>query len=234
MSLRRINMFGKEMDEGEMESALSTIYQKSLDGIPKIKSIPAADLAKDYLEKNKNSPEQASKALIHNQILKCGTSGFLTGCGGLITLPVTIPANIGSVFYIQLRMIAAIAIIGGFDPKSDQVQTLAYLCLTGSSINEIVTKTGVVIGEKVALSTVKKVPGAVLIKINKAVGFRLVTKMGTKGAVNLIKLVPVVGGIVGGTMDVVATKAIAANAYNTFIKNEIGAAPDYSKVCPEG
>ena len=31
------------------------------------------------------------------QVAKCGTSGFLTGLGGLITLPVAIPANIASV-----------------------------------------------------------------------------------------------------------------------------------------
>ena len=40
-----------------------------------------------------------------------------------------------------------------------------------------------------------------LAAINKSVGFRLVTKFGTKGVVNLAKFVPPVGGLVGRTFD---------------------------------
>ena len=40
------------------------------------------------------SIEEAAKALIRGQLAKCSTSGFLAGLGGLITLPVAIPANI--------------------------------------------------------------------------------------------------------------------------------------------
>ena len=52
-------------------------------------------------------------ALIRWQNAKCATSGFIAGLGGSITLPVSIPANISSVLYIQIRMIAAIAYMGG-------------------------------------------------------------------------------------------------------------------------
>jgi len=221
-----------KINEEQMQTILSTLYKKSLNGIPKV-SIPAQDLANDYLQKNHNSPDEATKSLIRYQIAKCGTSGFLTGLGGLITLPITIPANVSSVLYVQMRMIAAIACLGGFDPHSDQVQTLVYLCLTGSSINEIITKTGIVIGEKLTLSLVEKIPGKVLIKINQMVGFRLLTKMGTKGVINFVKLVPVVGGVIGGTMDIVSTKAIAANAYNIFIKKTMSETPSLETVCPE-
>ena len=53
--------------------------------------------------------------------MKCGTSGLVTGLGGLITLPVAIPANISSVMYVQMRTIACIAKMGGYDVTSDQV-----------------------------------------------------------------------------------------------------------------
>ena len=39
------------------------------------------------------SIEEAAKALIRGQLAKCSTSGFLTGLGGLITLPVAIPVR---------------------------------------------------------------------------------------------------------------------------------------------
>lgn len=82
-------------------------------------------------------------------------------------------------------------------------------------------QTGIKIGEKVAVSTINKIPGKVLTSINQKVGFRLLTKFGSKGIVNLVKLVPVVGGVIGGSIDIGSTRVIAKNAYNVFIKNHI-------------
>lgn len=207
------------LDETKMITILDELYGKVLNGVPKV-SKPVNELALDYLEKN-DSAEKAVKDLIKYQVAKCGTSGFVTGLGGLITLPVAIPANVSSVLYIQLRMIAAIAYIGGFDLQSDQVQTLAYACLTGNAITEVLKQTGIKVGEKLAISTINKIPGKVLTSINQKVGFRLVTRFGTKGVINLVKLVPLAGGIVGGAIDMSSTQIIAQNAYNIFIKKEI-------------
>ena len=67
----------------------------------------------------------------------------------------------------------------------------------------------------------KKLPGTVLTKINQKVGFRLLTKFGEKGVVNLFKLVPIAGGVVGGGVDFVGTKLIADKAYKAFLLNDI-------------
>lgn len=144
-----------------------------------------------------------------------------TSLGGLILLPVEIPANVSSVIYVQLQMIATIATICGYDPKDDQVQTLVYVCLAGMSATDIIKVTGIKIGNKAATAALKKLPGAVLTKINRAAGFRLVTKFGTKGVINLVKLVPVAGGVVGGGVDFVGTKAIGKRAYKLFYEDEI-------------
>lgn len=63
----------------------------------------------------------------------------------------------------------------------------------------------------------KKIPGAVFTKINQKVGFRFVTKAGSKGIVNMAKLVPLAGGIVGGGIDYVGTKVMADRAIKTFL-----------------
>lgn len=77
-------------------------------------------------------------------------------------------------------------------------------------------QTGIVVGNKMLLGVVKKIPGKTLTKINQAVGFRMVTKFGTKGAINLGKAVPVSGAFVGGTFDTVTTRTIAKLATKTF------------------
>lgn len=58
-----------------------------------------------------------------------------------------------------------------------------------------------------------------IVKINQVVGFRLLTKFGEKGIINLWKAIPFVGGIVGATFDSVATNAIGNVARNTFIES---------------
>lgn len=202
----------------DIQRTLSVCYEKALDGLPTSKKV--SDLGEYYLNRY-SKKETAAKRLIDAQVAKCTTSGFVTGLGGLITLPITVPANLGSVLYIQLRMIASIAYIGGFNPSDDEVQTMAYLCLTGTAISDVIKGTGIKVGQKVAISALKKLPGSILTKINQKVGFRLVTKFGEKGIVNIAKLVPVVGGVVGGVIDFGGTKVIGQTAYNMFIKGII-------------
>ncbi len=200
----------------QIQKALSTCYEKALQGLPKTKNV--IEFAEEYQRKYVD-PKAAAKELVKYQILKCGTSGFVTGFGGFITLPVTIPANIGSVLYVQLRMIAAIAYLGGYDPNDDVVQTMVYLCLVGEAAVDVVKQVGIKIGNKIALNALKKLPGKVLTKINQKVGFRLFTKFGTKGVINLVKVVPVAGGLVGAGFDVVSTQQIAKQAIQLFIDN---------------
>lgn len=203
------------LDENKIIQILNSCYDKALNGIPVI-SDSVEELANNYIEKYGHTDTAITK-LINYQITKCGTSGFLTGLGGLITLPIAIPANISSVIYVQLRMIAAIAYIRGFNPSDDEVRTLAYACLTGSAMVDILKSAGINFSQKLTISMIKKIPGAVLTKINQKVGFRFITKFGEKGIINLSKMVPLVGGIIGGTMDVFSTKTIANNAKKIFV-----------------
>ena len=192
--------------------------RERLNGIPMV-SRSVDEIADDYLSHH-DTPEAAARSLTRWQVAKCGMSGFLSGLGGIVTLPATIPANIGSVMYVQMRMIAAIAKMGGYDVNSDQVQTLVYMCLTGTTIADIVKETGIQIGEKSLTAAIKKIPGAVLTKINQKMGFRFLTKFGEKGVINLGKLVPIAGGLIGGGVDIASTIVISRNAIRMFIKNE--------------
>ena len=81
--------------------ALNWAYDKSINGVPGLDS--ASELAADYMKQEGTRHDQAN-SLIRWQNTKAGTSGFLTGLGGIITMPVTVPANIASVMYVQIRM----------------------------------------------------------------------------------------------------------------------------------
>jgi len=207
--------------------ALDICYQKCLSGIEHV-SPPIEQLASNY-QTRKATDSEAAKSMIRHQIIKCTTSGFITGFGGAISLPVTIPANLGSVLYVQMRMVACTAYIAGYDVKSDQVQTLIYACLAGVAINELIKKAGIKVGEKLTISAIKRIPGKVLTKINQKVGFRLLTKFGETGIINLGKLVPGVGAVINGGLDLAETKAIGNRAYKWFFEGDYSA-PDEENV----
>jgi len=206
------------LNKDNIMTVLDSVYAKVLDGIPVV-SPSIEELAASYLKKNPDNAS-AAKSMQNYQITKCATSGAVTGFGGLITLPAAIPANISSVLYVQMRMIACTAYLGGYNVHDDQVQTYVYACLAGISINQLIKKLGVNFGEKVAAKAIGKIPGKVLIAINKKLGFRFATKAGETGLVNLGKLVPGVGAAIGGSFDLVETKLIANRAYKMFIKND--------------
>ncbi|MFM1598488.1 EcsC family protein [Streptococcus mutans] len=191
-----------------MSKTLDWAYSKVIDGIPGQKDID--QFVNDYLSKSADK-ESAIDKVIKFQTTQAATSGFVTGFGGLLTMPVTIPVNVSTVILFQMRMIAAIAKIRGY-----QVQTFVYATLAGISILDVTKKFGIEIGNKFAMGMVKKIPGKVLTKINQAVGFRLATKFGTTGVINLDKTVPVAGAVVGGAFDAVTTRTIAKLAKNTF------------------
>jgi hypothetical protein len=207
----------EEITESKMQQVLEFAYDKAVNGVAGLDS--AIELAESY--RNNDCLYDQCNALIRWQNTKAGTSGFVTGLGGLILMPVTLPANITSVLYVQIRMIAAIAHLAGYDLKDDKVKTMVYVCLVGNGATEILKNVGVQIGKKIATNAIKNISGKVITQINQKVGFRLVTKFGEKGIINLGKAVPILGGIIGGTVDTISTNIIGNTARDLFAGKNI-------------
>ena len=100
--------------------------------------------------------------LIRMQVTKCTTTGFLTGLGGLITLPATITADIGSSMYVQIRMIAAIAVMGGYSLQDDVVKSMVFATLLKVEVGNLLKQVGVKTANRASLQLLKKLPGTVL------------------------------------------------------------------------
>ncbi len=201
--------------------ALDLVYDKAVKGIPGTAGIPGMgsveDFAQSYMEGDKSLEEKVD-SLIRFQVAKASTAGFVTGLGGILTLPVTLPTNLASVFYIQLQMAAAIAYMSGYDVRDDRVKTFCYVCLCGESATKVLRGAGITIGKKITEQMIKRLSFESIKRINRAVGFRLITKFGQTGVVNFGKAIPVVGGVVGGTFDGATTYAVGKAAKRTFIE----------------
>jgi len=207
----------QKVNQGMIMKSLDWAYDKAVNGITGMST--AEELARSYMREEDSKLEMAN-SLIRWQNTKAGTSGFVTGLGGIITLPIAIPTNIASVIYVQIRMIAAIAYIGGYDLRDDKVKSLVYLCMAGSSAADILKDVGIAAGVKFSAAVISKMSAKLIQTINQKVSVRLLTKFGEKGIINLGKSIPLVGGIVGGAFDVVTTNTIGNFARDTFILHD--------------
>ena len=206
------------MKDNKGLQVLDWAYDTALNGIPMV-SEPLKEFVQDYVDKYGRT-EKAINKMVVAQKLKCGTTGFLTGLGGIITLPVTLPTDLASSLYMEIRMIASIAILRGYNLHSDEVKSLVYLCLAGNTVGDIAKNAGI---KTAQTYTVKKLlpllTNEVIKKINTAVGFKLLTKSGSKGLVNIAKWVPVVGGVVGAAWNCAEVGIYAKIAKRMFNEN---------------
>lgn len=169
-----------------------------------------------------NPEEQADidktvKRLVVESVQAASANGFLTGLGGFVAMPVSIPANMAGALVINARLAAATAYLRGYDPKDPHVRTVATLIAVGSNSQQIAKSVGIKVGEKVAMQAIRNLPMAVVHQVNKKVGFMLVAKYGTKrSVVTLAKGVPLVGGVVGGTVDATMTSVVGRTASRMF------------------
>jgi hypothetical protein len=183
-----------KLSEETIIQVLDSIYDNVLYGLPGSETI--FELAEKY-HSDCLSRKAAADSLILWQTAKCATSGFLAGIGGVLVLPVTLPADLAANYYIQMRMIAAIAHLNGYDVKSDQVRTFIYCCLLGEDAKSALKQSGLKVGRQLSRKAIQSMTREFIFKINGQVGRRLVTKFGKSSFISLSKIVPIAGGVLG-------------------------------------
>ena len=156
------------------------------------------------------------RALIRSHTLMNFGTGFLTGLGGLVTLPIAIPSAVTASWMIHTRLTGAIATLHGYDIDDDHVQTFILLTLLGNAGKQVLRSAGITVANRLALRSIDAIPARLLTEINKRVGMRLITKASERGVINLSKAVPVAGGFVGGSVDALYCNAVGHRAHALF------------------
>lgn len=160
----------------------------------------AVDFSNSQRSKS-TTDEEAINAMIRWRTVYAAGCGFVTGVGGIAALPVTIPASIAASYALSANLVAAIAHRRGYDPEAEEVRTMILCCLLGEAGKDLLKKTVTQIGQKSFQKAIYKIPRHILLSINRTVGYRLIAKTGEKSVISLTKLVPILGGIIGGTFD---------------------------------
>lgn len=214
--------------EGRAAQIVRWIVERAVDGgVPGMTTAKA--LADEYRRDTRyKSDDERVDALINWEMAKNFTSGFVTNLGGLLTLPIAIPAALGASWVLQARMSAAIASIYGHDITSDRLKTFIVVALVGGSLKDLAKTAGIQIGQRFAQKALQQIPGRLLSEINKQVGTRLLTKAGSTGIIRFMTAVPLVGGFIGGGVDAAYCRAVGLSAKAIFAPNGEAGPPEES------
>lgn len=218
-------------DEGPL-TGISNVFvgrllDLGIDGIGPVDS--AAEVVAKARKKHGDDVDRAIKDIVGDTVKKAGVGGFLTGAGGVVTMPVSLPANVLEFYTLATRMVASIAELRGYDVSTQASRSAIVLALVGADADDIIKKAGLssVAGMagsgRLASMAASRMPRAAAMMINKAVGFRLLTQVGGRALTRFVRYVPLAGGIVGAGLDGVLMKRIADHARAEFTPLEQGA-----------
>jgi len=169
-------------------------------------------------EQNKGiSCDELAKKILHRKSIKNGLIGAITGLGGLLTLPVSIPADLICSWRIQASMAFSIAYVYGHTKDTTDLKTDLYLILAGDSVKEALKRFGIEASKAITKKAVEKyITRDIMIKIWKVVGQKIITKAGEKSLTSFMKMVPLIGAPVGFTFDWASTQAVGKFAIGYY------------------
>ena len=197
--------------------ALRQVLEIAIDGYGRLPSARSA--AARHLQKQAGSADEAISSIIDHHVRLASAQGFVTNIGGLAMLPVAIPANITGVATVQVRMVAAIAHLRGYDLNDNRVRTALVMCLMG----------GEQVAEHIAEGTLPTSPLAVATapifdpELDRLVAEEVLTDLaarigGKNVALAIVKRVPLMGGGVSAVMDGIATYQIGRYASGELVR----------------
>lgn len=196
-------------------SALRRIVEVAIDGTGRLPGARAA--AAKHLERAGGSVDDAIESIIDSHIRLGTAQGFVTNIGGIATAAVLVPANLAGVAVVQVRMVAAIAHLRGYDIDDRRVRTALVMCLIGGEQLGRRIASGGLPTTPMAVATAPVFDPALDARVSEIAVTGLLTRVGGKHLPLMItRRIPLVGGGVGAVLDGMATYQIGQ-----FAKGEL-------------
>ena len=150
-------------------------------------------------------------------VIRGSAGGFVTGVGGFWALPVALPVNVVE-FYVQAaRMVAAIAILRGYDVNDPPVRRSVLQALVGTQQDSPLVKAATgTRGVALTWRVLGVLPAGVRLLAGKGIGFRLLRAMTELLLGRFGRGVPFLGGVVVAAVDGWNMRRIAEHAKAAF------------------
>jgi uncharacterized protein (DUF697 family) len=193
-----------ELAPGAATRVVHEALDRAVNGIGPLPGAAAA--AERQLAEQHGDVDRAIHEIIENHVRYAAGEGFATNLGGLVTMTVTVPANITGLALIQCRMVAAIAHLRGYDLADPRTRDAILAGLLGDDrVNTLIRKKRIP-GTPMAIATAPVHDPHLDTLMATEVAAELVTRVaGKRLATTVGRRVPVVGGMIGAGADAFST-----------------------------
>jgi len=210
---------------------LTKTFSNKIDDMPKLfKEGPQAFFSKEELDR-------ITSNVINSNVLKSSSISFASGLPGGVAIAATIPADMAQFYGYSLKLAQEISYVYGYqDIWTNQDE------LTEDAKNTLILYLGIMFGvssagstirilsNKLALQALKQLPNktltkhlyfTILKKVLAIFGTKLTKATFAKG---VSKVIPVVGGVLSGSMNYLSLKPMANK-----LKDELGKSVNYTQ-----
>lgn len=182
-----------------------------------------------YAGIEKERINEISKQVINYETNKVSAISFAAGMPGGFAMAATVPADIAQYFGYMIRVMQKLAYLYGFEDLELNEESIS-----DGTMNQIMVFLGVMFGVQGANAGVKKIAEAAAKKVSKSMAQKALTKgtvypivkkiaqaVGIKMtkqifAESVSKVVPVIGGVVTGSLSYATFKPCAKKLKNSF------------------
>lgn len=203
----RVQKLAPDMTSG----FVATAVRRAIKGVGPLPGAAAA--ADKQLSEQHGNVEAAVTEVIENHVRLAGGQGFATNLGGLAFAAFAIPANIAGLALMQIRMVAAIAHLRGYDLEDPRVRNAILACLLGEETVTSLVRAKKLPAPPMAIATAPAYDPDLDKVMAAEVTSELLTKVaGKRVATTIGRRVPVLGGVVGAGSDGYSTWKIGRYA----------------------
>jgi len=211
LAARGLIPVGRKMAPQLTSGYVREVLDRAIDGVGPIKGAAVAAEAK--LAAADGDVEAAIDSLVDSHVRMAGVQGFATNVGGLVTLALSIPANVTGLTLLQCHLVAGIAHLRGYDLSDGRVRNAVLACLLGEETVRELLKHKRLPSSPMALATSPVHDPELDRRIASEVTTEMVAKIGGRRAALMVgRRVPVLGGGVGAVTDGYSTWQIGRYA----------------------
>lgn len=193
---------------------------KAIDGIGPLPSAAAAADAK--LVDAAGDVEQAIARLVRRHVLWAGAQGFVTNLGGLVAVPIAVPANIIGVTLVQCHLIAGIAHLRGYSLADPAVRNAILVCMLGEDSARALMRQGRLPQTILELADAATHDPELDERVSKEVTTDLIARTAGRRVATLVgRRIPLLGGLVGAGADGLMTYQLGTFATKQLVDRNL-------------
>jgi hypothetical protein len=148
--------------------------------------------------------DQQVESLVRREVAKSAALGFVTSIGGAMSIPIGLPTEIAASAVLNARLMAAIAVLYGYQPDAPEVRAAIVAKLGASRARGLLKRASIGLTNRLTAGMLGRLPTKMLALLNRVTGARL------------LRMVPLVGGAVGAAVEIMGTRGAAQAAADVF------------------